>query len=246
MTKKIIKRSSSSSSAAKPGPRKSAGAGTAASSTKKTTSRRGGKPKDGDITEDELLKLTPHGMAQAFVKARLHDKTLEVAGLAPPEDWDGEMPVVPDDISATDHDELSNLLAQLVNAQSTALWYATKAHIEAGFFEDIEEYLYNVASVSAEGSNEMQRKANAKLDEGVVAAHALWRTANSDYITFRDLASTLDKKWKTVSRVGGFVGDDGEGQSAGLSGRSSRGKSAGSDKGSSAGGAKKTIARRRK
>lgn len=240
MTKKIIKRSSSSSSAAKFGSRSSAGAGKATKTT-----RRASKPK-GEVDEDALLELVPGGMAAAFVKARLHEKTLEVAGLAPPEDWEGDMPVVPDDIATTDHDELSNLLAQLVNSQSTALWYATKAHIEAGFYEDIEEYLLNVALSVAEGSNETQRKASAKLDEGVVAAHTLWRSANSDYIEFRDLASTLDKKWKTVSRVGGFVGDDGEGQSASLSGRSSRGKSAGSDRGSSAGGAKKTIARRRK
>lgn len=227
---KVMKQRSSSS-AAKPSARKGLG--------------RGGGG-DSDVTEDDLLEAIPGGMAAAFVKARLREKTLEVAGLALPPDWTGDMPVVPDDIATTDHDELSNILAQLVNAQSTALSYATKSHIEVGFFEDIEEYLLNVALVNAEGSNDTQRKANAKIAPAVVAAHTLWRAANSEYIEFRDLASQLDKKWKTVSRIGGFVGDDSEGQSAGLSKSSSRGRGAGSSKGSGAGGTAKKLAKRRR
>lgn len=225
MARKIIKRSAAA------GSRKGAG---------------GSKRKPTETTEDDLLTLVPDGMAAAFVSQRLHDKQLAIAGLAPPADWSGDMPEVPEDIATEDHESLSNLLAAFTNAHSTAMWHAAKALIESGFYDDIKEYLEAIALMESNQSNEPKRKAEAKTDESVVAAQALYRSANSDYIRFRELANTLSNRWKTVSRVGGFVGDDTEGASATVSRSSTRGKAAGTSRGTAKGGTKRMVSRRGK
>jgi hypothetical protein len=165
----------------------------------------------------------------------LHEKRLQVAGLAAPDDWDGEMPEIPDDIAAVDHDELSNLLGAFVRAFSTATWYASKAYIESGFYDDIADYLESAAMLEAEESNDTKRRAAARTDEMVVAAKALHRGAYSDYVRFRDLANTLKMRHATVSRVGGFVGDEAEAEDMGAIKRSVRGKAAGAAKGTAKG-----------
>ncbi|HWI67262.1 MAG TPA: hypothetical protein VNS88_02585, partial [Nitrospiraceae bacterium] len=61
------------------------------------------------------------------------------------------------------------------------------------------------------------------------------RTAYHNYVRFRDLARTLEHQWRTVSRVGGFVSDEAEGEAAAIKRTSSRGKSQGTARGSSRG-----------
>lgn len=200
-----------------------------------TASRKSTKHGDA-LTDEELLELVPGGLAHSFVTARLHDKSLAVAGLSAPADWSGDMPEVPEDIATEDHDSLSNLLAAFVNAYSTAIWHASKAQVEASAYNDIAEYLEDIAILDAEGSNDTQRKASARTDERVLAAKGLYRIAHSDYLRFRDLASTLEKKHRTVSRVGGFVGDEADmGDNASAFKRSARGKAAGKGRGSAKG-----------
>jgi hypothetical protein len=210
---------------------------------------RVGKPRyraaaGGDTTDEaDLLKLVPGGLVASFVKQKLHDAALEVAGLAAPADWDGDMPQVPDNIAAVDHSELSNLLAQFVNCQSTALWHASTAYIEAGYYDEIAEYLENVSLVNSAQSNDTKRKAEAKTTDAVMAAKTLQRNAYSDYVRFRDLAKTLELRWKTVSRVGGFVGDEAEGEEASASKSSTRGMSAGASKAKTKGVVRRTAKR---
>lgn len=191
---------------------------------------------DGDAMNDQqLLELVPGGLAQAFVTGKLHTKQLAIAGLGGEPDWNGKMPEVPNDIAAEDHNSLSNLLASLVNAYSTALWYASKSHIEAGLYEDIVEYLEAIVLLNVEGSNKEQREAKVITDGRVIAAKSLLRSANTDYIRFRDTAERLRAKHATVSRVGGFVGDEARAEIAGAIKGSTRGKSIGKAKGSSQG-----------
>src|SRR3954462_8126303 len=98
-----------------------------------------GERHDGASTpsEEELLELVPGGLATAFVNAKLHDKAIALAGLTPPSDWEGEMPVLPDDIASLDHDAMSNLMGKFVNALSTATWQASTAYVEHGFYRQI-------------------------------------------------------------------------------------------------------------
>ena len=115
------------------------------------------------------------------------------------------------------------------------LAHASKHYIEADAYDEIAEYLEDVALLDADESNEGKRKAQARTDDRVVAARALQRTAYHNYVRFRDLARTLEHQWRTVSRVGGFVSDEAEGEAAAIKRTSSRGKSQGTSRGSSRG-----------
>jgi hypothetical protein len=190
---------------------------------------------DTPLDDAALKDLVPAGLAASFVKSKLHDKALATAGLGEPEGWDGDMPELPKDIAATDHHLLANLLATLASALSTALWNASKNYIEADAYGEIAEYLEDVALLGAEESNEGKRKAAARTDERVVAAKALEKTAYHNYVRFRDLARTLEHQWRTVSRVGGFVSDEVEAETAGAIKRPTRGRASGQSRGSAKG-----------
>jgi hypothetical protein len=190
---------------------------------------------NGELTDEDLRELVPDGLASAFVKSKLHDKALGLAGLSEPDDWDGDMPELPRDIGTIDHEQMANLLGTLASALSTCVWYASKHYIEADAYDEIAEYLEDIALLDADESNEGKRKAQARTDDRVVTARALQRTAYHNYVRFRDLARTLEHQWRTVSRVGGFVSDEAEGEAAAIKRTSSRGKSAGSARGSSQG-----------
>ena len=58
-----------------------------------------------------------------------------------------------------------------------------------------------------------------------------------------DLARTIELKWRTVSRVGGFVGDEADEETAGAIKRSTRGKAAGNAKGNARGSARARSSR---
>jgi hypothetical protein len=190
---------------------------------------------DGELSDRELRRLIPAGIEASFVKSKLHDKALGIAGLGEPGDWDGDMPEIPPDIGTIDHEQMANLLGDLANALSTALWQASKAYIEADAYGEIAEYLEDIAMLDADESNEAKRKAQARTDQRVVAAKALERTAYHNYVRFRDLGRTIEHKWRTVSRVGGFIGDEAEAEAAGAIKRSTRGQAAGSAKGTAKG-----------
>lgn len=194
------------------------------------------KPTD-EWDEDKLLAEVPGGLAAAFVNARLHDKSLALAGLGEPTDWDGPMPEIPQDVAAEDHDTLSNLMADFATAHSTAIWWASKSYVEHGFYDQIVDYLEATVILGSQESNESKRKAEAATSPPVVAAKALAQSAYSDYVRFRDLAKTLKVKHATVSRVGGFVGDDTEVEDQDEAPkRSSRGQARMSGRGTSRGG----------
>jgi hypothetical protein len=212
--------------------------------TRRTVAKRGGsdaparrraRNHDGVLTDDDLRALIPAGIEQAFVKSKLHDKALGIAGLGAPNGWDGDMPEIPSDVGTIDHEQMANLLGDLANALSTSLWQASKAYIEADAYGEIAEYLEDVALLDADESNEGKRKAQARTDERVVAAKALEKTAYHNYVRFRDLAKTIEHKWRTVSRVGGFVGDEADAEAAGAIKRSTRGRAAGTAKGTGRG-----------
>ena len=188
-------------------------------------------------TDDELMELVPAGLVHSFVTQKLHEKRLGVAGLAAPGDWEGDMPEIPDDMAGSDHDELSNLLGEFVNAFSTATWYASRSYIESGFYDDIVDYLENVALLESTETNDTKRKAEARTDDGVVAAKALHRAAYSDYVRFRDLANTLKMRHATVSRVGGFMTDESESEDvrSSLKLSNTRGKGVGTGRGTGKG-----------
>lgn len=190
---------------------------------------------EGELTDEDLRELVPAGLAQAFVKSKLHDKSLAVAGLAEPEDWDGNMPFLPEDIGTIDHEMMANLLGDLASALSTCVWYASKHYIEADAYDEIAEYLEDIALLDANESNEGKRKAQARTDERVVNARAMQKMAYHKYVRFRDLARTLEHQWRTVSRVGGFVSDEAEGEAAAIKRTSTRGKAQGTARGSSKG-----------
>lgn len=198
---------------------------------KRAQAKRGKNP-DGDaLTDKHLLELVPGGMAHAFVVSKMHEKQLALAGLGPEPEWHGKMPELPSDIATEDHDTLSNLLAEFTNAFSTATWWASMSQIEAALYDDIVEYLEALSTRDVTGSNKEKRDAEVKLDGRVVAAKALARTAHSDAIRFRSIATTLSAKSKTVSRIGGFLGDEAAAESIGGSKRSSRSKSRGAGRG---------------
>ena len=173
----------------------------------------------------------PLGLAQAFVNARLHDRALSIAGMGEPSDWDGDMPELPEDIAKEDHDSLSNLLRDFAVCLSTATWYATKARIDKIFFDQVEEYLESIAILESKESSEAKRKADAATNETVVLAKALSASAQADMYRFQTMASNLKLKHATVSRVGGFVGDEVEAEDQNdAPSRSTRGRSAGSER----------------
>jgi hypothetical protein len=195
---------------------------------------------NGALDDDALKELVPSGIAHSFVRSKLHDKALAVAGLSEPANWDGDMPEMPDDIASLDHDELSNLHAAFTNAFSTAQWYASRYYVEADAYEEIADYLENVALTDSDQSNDTKRKAEARTDERVVAAKALERDAYRNYVRFRDLAATLDRRARAVSRVGGFISDESEVEEQ-RPGRAmaSRGRAAGASRGDAKGAIKR-------
>jgi hypothetical protein len=145
------------------------------------------------------------------------------------------MPDLPRDIAAFDHSQMSALLGDFANALSTSLWQASKAYIEADAYDQIAEYLEDVSTLDADESNEQKRKAQARTDERVVAARALQRQSYHDYVRFRDLARTIEVRWRTISRIGGFVGDEVEAEAAGAIKASTRGSAAGNARGTGRG-----------
>jgi len=190
---------------------------------------------NGLLTDDDLRKLIPSGLEASFLKSKLHDKSLAVAGLGEPGDWEGDMPELPSDIAGLDHSEMAGLLAAYANALSSALWNASKSYIEADAYDEIAEYLEDIALLDADESNEGKRKAQARTDERVVAARSLQKSSYHNYVRFRDLGRTIELRWRTVSRVGGFMGDEAEGEVASAIKHSTRGKAAGASRGSAKG-----------
>lgn len=200
------------------------------------TGKRGVSGRPSRRSEDDAIKkLAPEGLANAFVKAKMHDKALAVAGLGEPQDWEGDMPELPSDIAQLDHRQMSSLLGDLANAMSTALWQASKHYIEADMLDEIAEYLEDIALLDSDQSNEPKRKADARTDDSVVTARSMQKIAYHNYVRFRDLARTIELKWRTVSRVGGFVGEEAEVEAAGAIKRSTRGKAVGTAKGNAKG-----------
>lgn len=186
-----------------------------------------------DVTEDELLAAVPGALASSFVNARLHEKALSIAGLSEPGDWQGDEPEIPEDIAKEDHDSLSNLMGAFARALSTATWYATKARIEHSFYDEIVDYLESIAILDSKESNEQKRKASAATNEAVVAAKALRASAYADMHRFQSKVGAFKSKHATVSRVGGFVGDEGEANDQNVApSLSTRGRSGGKDRGS--------------
>jgi hypothetical protein len=198
-------------------------------------SRRSRSRSNGALDDTALTALVPGGLAASFIKSKLHDKALGIAGLGEPGDWDGDMPQLPRDIGAIDHEQMANLLGMLASALSTCVWHASRHYIEADAYDEIAEYLEDIALLDADESNEGKRKAQARTDGRVVEARALHKTSYHNYVRFRDLARTLEHQWRTVSRVGGFVSDEAEGEAAAIKRTSSRGKSQGTARGSSRG-----------
>lgn len=181
-----------------------------------------------NLTDEELIELVPAGMAASFVESKLHEKALEVAGLGEPSDWEGAMPELSNEVAGEDHDTLANLLAMFTNAMSSSLWHSSKNYVEADAYEEVADYLESVAILDSKESNDTKRKADAKTNNGVVAARTLQRKCYRNYVRFRDNAKTLEHRMKAVSRIGGFVGDEAEGEDLGSKKSSTRGKSAGS------------------
>lgn len=205
---------------------------------KGTESKRTAKEGGAQLSDSDLKGLVPKGIAESFVKSKLHDKDLAVAGLGEPLDWEGGMPELPNDIAGLDHDALSDLHAQFTNAHSTSIWAASKHYVEADAYEEIADYLRNIALLDSKESNDTKRKADAETSAGYLAAKTMERQHYRSYVRHRDLANTLDKRAKAVSRIGGFIGDEADNEDARTNKPSTRGKSAGSGRGSSKGGSK--------
>lgn len=209
-----------------------------ASTRKRPTSSTKGKKKSDKLDDDALLDLVPEGLGATFVKSKLHDKALAVAGLSAPADWQGDMPELPNDVAGEDHDTLSNLLSQFTNAHASSLWAASKHYVEADAYEEIASYLRNRALLDSEESNDTKRRADAETDEAYLAALALQKEHYHNYVRHRDLANTIDKRIRAVSRIGGFVGEEAEGEDLRGGKPSTRGKALGASKGRSKGSAK--------
>lgn len=189
-----------------------------------------------DLSDEQITKMLPSGLGRMHANSVIERaKTeLEAVGLEPPVDFDGEMPELPQDIAATDHAELSNLLARFQSAHSTARWQQSLNYILADAFEEIADYMEAVALNDSEQSNDTKRRAEARINERVVFFRSRHKEAYHSYVRFRDLAETLKGKVAVVSRVGGFMGDDHEaGDVSALKG-STRGKSKGSSAGKAA------------
>lgn len=191
------------------------------------------------VTEKQILDFVPGTLAKSFVRSKLHEKELAIAGLAPPSDWDGDMPELPNDIASEDHGTLANLMVDFVNALSTATWHASMHYIEHSAYEQIVDYLTNLAVLEADASNEQKRTAQAKTGASVVAASALAASAYQNYVRFRDIAGTLKMKHATVSRVGGFIGDEAEAQETRFTVKNRRGSGRGAERGRARGSVKR-------
>lgn len=226
---------------AKPASQKEAGSSASKGKPRERSSWGGGST--DNLDDDALMELVPGGMAQAFVRSKMHDKAVAIAGLGEPSDWEGDMPELPNDIGTMDHDDLSNLHAQFTNAYSTSIWWASKNYVEADAYEEMKDYLLQIALADAKGSNDTQRKAAALTDDRVVAAESLRRQRYRDYVRFRDLANTLDKRARAVSRIGGFIGDEAEHEDTRPARDSTRGKALGRSRGTSKGSAKRLSRR---
>lgn len=157
---------------------------------------------------DNIEATVPSGLAGAYVNSKLHEQKLRTAGLSEPRDFEGEVPELPGDIAAVDHDELSNLIMRFQNALSTATWQASKAYIASDIYEEIADYLENRAILGSTETNDAKRRADAKTDDLVLAWRGRQKEAYHDYVRFRDYARTIEGKVKVVSRVGGFKGED--------------------------------------
>jgi hypothetical protein len=103
-------------------------------------------------------------------------------------------------------------------------------YIDADVYEEIADYLENLAIMESDESNDTKRKADAKTDERVVVLRSKQKTAYRSYVRFRDLANTIQGKIKVVSRVGGFKSDDEDGESVSALKKSTRGTSRGAGK----------------
>lgn len=191
----------------------------------------GGKKPPPDKRDDEIADLVPKGLAGAFVQSKLHEQKLREAGLREPTDpFEGDMPDLPDDIGAVDHDELSQLMLDMQRAYSTAAWRASKAYIANDVLEEIADYLENRALLESEQSNDAKRRAEARTDETVVNFRGKQKEAYYDYVRFRDLARTIEGKVKVLSRVGGFKDDDNDASDRSARQKESKGTARGSSR----------------
>lgn len=194
-------------------------------------SRRRDRDKDTSDKTDDLDGLVPSGLRGAFVHSKLHEKTIREAGLAEPTDpFEGDMPDLPDDIGAVDHDQLSQLMLDFQRAYSTAQWRASKAYIASDIYDEIADYLENRAVLDSDQSNDSKRKAEARTDNRVVAFRSKQKESYYDYVRFRDLGRTIEGKVKVLSRVGGFKDDDDSASDRSARAKESRGAARGSEK----------------
>lgn len=161
-----------------------------------------------DFDNDQIKEMLPTPMAKAFVASRMHDASIAKSGLAAPEDWEGKMPELPDDVANTDHDELSQLLIDFQSAYSTAVWHASMNYIDADVYSEIADYLEANAILSSTQTTDVKRKTAAKLDKNVVFFRAQAKVYSHNYYRFNKLAETLKGKVAVISRVGGFKNDE--------------------------------------
>lgn len=199
-------------------PRSKSSAGTPASKAQRTSR----------VKTDDIDSLVPKGLSGAFVKSKLREETVRKAGLKEPSDFEGEMPELPDDIDAVDHSDLSNLLLGFQSALATATWQASKAYIESDIAEEVYEYLRNNALLETNQSNDLKRRAEAENDDLVVTWKGRQKSAYHDYVSFRDLARTIEGKIKVLSRVGGFKDDENDGSDRTARSKQSKGAARGS------------------
>lgn len=205
MANRTRRGSSGGSRARKPAARR------AVSSDKKgLASLKGKKRVKDDKTDDEILELLPEGLGRVFIESKLHEKHIKQAGLQTPDDFEGAMPQLPEDVAAVSHNELSNLLCDFQNAHATATWQTSMWHIEYDTMEELADYTESKALLRSNQSNEGKRKAEASTDDLVVFFRAKHKIAYHNFLRFRDLAGTINGKIKTVSRVGGFKDDEEE------------------------------------
>lgn len=129
----------------------------------------GGTSKDKEFNPDDdaIKAMLPKGIARAFVNSKLHEQRVRASGLTPPDDYEGDMPKLPEDVGSMSHDELSQLLIDFQSALSTATWQASQAYIRADIMDDIADYLSDNVVLKSDQSNEQKRKAEANIDERV-------------------------------------------------------------------------------